>query len=39
MVENVDYVLAYVVLNSGGAAQSVQYAKKLGKNVINILAP
>ena len=36
MVENSDYVIAYVTRNFGGAAQFCELAKRKGKYVINI---
>lgn len=36
MVNNSDFVIAYVKYNSGGAAQFVKYAKNQKKTVINI---
>ncbi len=36
MVKNSDYVIAYVVHTVGGAAQFVEYARKQGKEIINL---
>lgn len=36
MVEQADLVLCYIERESGGAYKAVQYAKKLGKEIINL---
>lgn len=36
MARQADYVLCYIVHSQGGAAQATDYAKKLGKVIINI---
>lgn len=36
MIERSDLVICYVTHNSGGAYRSIQYAKKQGKEIINV---
>ena len=36
MAEQADLILCYIERESGGAYKAVQYAKKLGKEVINL---
>ena len=36
MVEQADLVLCYIERESGGAYKAVQYAKKLGKKIVNL---
>lgn len=36
MIQQSDYVVAYVIGSSGGAATSVQYAKKKNKIIIHL---
>ena len=36
MVDNSSYVIAYLNENKGGTANTVRYANKKGKKVINI---
>ena len=39
MVDRSDLVVCYVDRQSGGAFQTMEYAKKIGKTVINLAAP
>lgn len=36
MVEQADYIIAYIAHSSGGAYRTFKYAKKLGKEIYNI---
>ena len=36
MAQQCDYVICYVLCSAGGAAQSVEYAKKMNKFIINL---
>ena len=36
MAEQSDLILCYIERESGGAYKAVQYAKKLGKEIVNL---
>ena len=36
MAEQADLVICYIERESGGAYKAVQYAKKLGKDIVNL---
>jgi hypothetical protein len=36
MVDRADMIICYVKKNEGGAYQTIQYAKRIGKTIINL---